>query len=220
MSPRALVIAAIAVAVLGVAAVWVLRQTATPADDPAPPADQVADAGPTPGAPQGAEPVPPPVAAGDAPPPWATGPIDDTANNAGAPAPDPQAALRAARMADLQQSMDALVGDALGRSAASTVHLRKAIDALEALDDPAVKANIDIAALRHNLDIAERMHVLVRELRTLTAQPRTPERQARIDALQTQMQMLQAQVRTDVRPPGAPPLGAPAATPAPAPPGD
>lgn len=208
-TPRTLLLVVGAVVLIGVVAVWGLRsvaggdgstetETGTAAAPPAlaPPDHAAVGAAPAPVAP-----------ASEAPPPWATGAAaDQPAATEAATAADAEAARRAARMAEVQQSMDALVGDALERSAASTVHVRRALDALDALDDPAVEAQIDLEAVRHNLAIGERMQALVRELRATMAEPRTPERQARIDALQAEIKALQAQVRTDLGPGAKPPM--------------
>jgi hypothetical protein len=218
MRPRTLVIGVVAVVLLGLVAVWGLRRSVPPAD--APPGATAGAEG-TPAAPDDAmAPSPSPDATtpvvAEPPPPWALGLGEAPAVDAAPAAPaSAEEARRAAQMAKLRESMDALVGDALDRSEASTVHVRKALDALEALDDPAVKAQIDLGAVRHNLEVSARMQALLRELRQTMAEPRTPERQQRIDALRAEFQGLQAQIRTDVTPPGAT-LPVPAAPPAPA----
>jgi hypothetical protein len=194
MRPRTLLITVAAVVLLGVLAVAALRSVAPP-PDAAPAAAPVADASPeaetTPAAPAA-------VAAVEPPPPWASAASGTEALALEAPPASPEDARRAAQMAELQQSMAVMLDDALARSAATSQHLRKALDTLEAMDDPAVKAQINLDALRHNLGVSDRMQEVARELQAQINLPRTPERQQRIEALQAEFATLQGQLRSDV----------------------
>lgn len=143
------------------------------------------------------------AATGDeAPPPWAQA-GDETA---GAPAArgsyrtDPQ---RERHLQELQRSMHGLLAEATQRSDASNDYLRQALTTLEQMDDPAVKAQVNLQAVRHNLEISIRMQQLAQQLQQEFAQPRTPERQQRIEAITAQVRQLQSQLRQDVHPPGA-----------------
>lgn len=136
------------------------------------------------------------------PPPWL---------QPGAPAvPDPSAtgntaedALRARQMRHLQESMRGVVAAASQRSAETTQHLREALDTLEAMNDPAVTSQINLDAVRHNLEISVRMQTLAKQLQQIAAQPQSPQRQQHLDATVAELRTLQAQLRADVRAPGS-----------------
>jgi len=208
MRGRTMVVAVGAIVLIGLAAVVGIRSLA-PADDltvtPSP-AEGTESAGTMPAAAARAD-------SGEAPPPWAqqddgTAPAESTA----APAEDRK---RAQQMDQLQQTMGVLVDDALDRSEASNDHLRKALVTLEEMDDPAIKAQVNLAAVRHNLEVSIQMQALVRELQLRVAEPESPEREAHIAALKLQFLALQGQLRTDITPPGAPlPIPVPASEPA------
>lgn len=198
MRTRTIAIAVGAVVVLGFLAVAAMRSVV-----PAPEAP--ADAGPT------AEPVAAPVepvavapsaAADEAPPPWARGddalPVDGTAPTT------PRDPVRERQMAELRASMGALVDNALERSVESNEHVRKALDTLEAMDDPAVKAQVNLEAVRHNFEINVRMQALLKETRALQAQPASPQRDQRLQAIQNEFDVLRGQLRNDMVPAGAP----------------
>lgn len=202
MSRRHLAIGTLLLVGVGVLAVATLRTVAP-----------VAPVAPRSDAPRGvdADAVPRPEAtaaavaptASEAPPPWATGlPADGIAgDDAGTASP------RERHVAALQETMSLMVEDALQRSEANSVHMRKALEVLEAIDDPAVKAQIDLAGLRHNMEVSLQMQALAREMQAALATPKTPQRDAAIDALQVRFDALRRQLRTDVAPPGP---GAPA----------
>lgn len=205
MRGRTMVIAVGAIVLIGLAAVAGTRSLA-PADDlaVAPPPAEVAES---------AEPMPAAAARADsseAPPPWAQQNVGTPqAENTASATENPK---RVQQMDQLQQSMEALVEDAMDRSEAGNDHLRKALDTLEEMDDPAVKAQVNLAAVRHNLEVSIQMQALVRELQLRVAEPESPEREARIAALKLQFQTVQGQLRTDITPPGAP-LPIPASAP-------
>lgn len=193
---RALAIGTVLLVGIGVLAVALLRSVAPPAPDaprPAEAADAVLPAIPA---------VPPPAAASaiaEAPPPWAAGLGADASAQAGSAEPT----LRERQLAELQQSMTLMLDDAVQRSQASSAHMRKALDTLEAMDDPAVKAQIDLATLRHNMEISLQMQALAQEMRAAVATPKTPQRDAAIDALQLRFEALRHQLRTNTAPAGA-----------------
>lgn len=119
------------------------------------------------------------------------------------PESDPAQALRERQMARLQASMRGVVAAALARSAETSQHLRDALDTLEAMDDPAVNAQIDLTAVRHNLETSIRMQALAQQLQQVAAQPESPQRQQRIDASIAELRRLQSQLVPDVRAPGS-----------------
>ncbi len=202
MQRRPVIIAVSVVVGIGLVAVFFLRSIAPETDAPPMPTPAV----------DAAEASAPTTAASSAgsdesAPPWATSSADALAVEGNESAMAPK---RAQQMAQLEQTMGALVNDALSRSVASREHLLKALDTLEEMDDPTVNAQINLDALRHNLEVSSQMQTLVQELQQLVAQPESPERRQRIDALKLQFEALRSQLRTDVTPPGAPlPLPAP-----------
>lgn len=201
MRTRTIAIAAAAVVILGVIAVAALRSLAPTAEAPAP---TVAPAPPMAAPVDAAAPAPaaPATAAEDAPPPWARGdaalPADGTVPSA------PGEALRERQMAELRASMDGLVDNALARSTESNEHVRKALDTLEAMDDPAVKAQVNLDAVRHNFEINVRMQALLTETRALRDQPASPQRDQRLEAIQREFDALRGQIRADMSPANAP----------------
>ncbi len=188
----------IAIAIgLGILAVVTLRGVAPRPETLQEPADLPAETA----AVSPAAPVPSPApAAVEAPPPWASA-LPETAPAETTKAPT----LREQQLAVLQQSMSAMLAEAVDRSAASSVHVRKALDTLEAMDDPAIKAQFNLPALRHNLEISLQLQAIAQEMQAEVATPRTPERDARIEALRKEFETLRQQLRTDVVPPGARP---------------
>lgn len=221
-APRSVLIALGAVVIVGVVAVAALRGVApdasAPPPAPDPTADAAANAAATAIAADASAPTPTNSAADDAPPPWAGGAgatADGSTSAAAVAAPDSQ---RARQMAELQQSMSAVLDDALARSVSSSEHLRKALDALEAMDDPAVKAQINLPALRQNLELSVQMQGVAQQLKAEVGQPPSAERDARIEALRREFAALQARMRTDVAKGGlAAPMTLPAQRPAPLP---
>lgn len=204
MSRRPLAIGTLLFVGVGVLAVATLRSVAPVAPEApqyAAPANADTDATPIPGARATAE----APTAREAPPPWMTGlPADGVAvENEGAAGP------RERQLATLHQTMSLMVEDALQRSEANSVHMRKALEVLEAIDDPAVKAQIDLANLRHNMEVSLQMQALAKEMQATLATPKTPQRDAAIDALQVRFEALRNQLRIDVAPanPGAPATG-------------
>lgn len=196
MRSRTVLILVAAVILVGVLAVAALRSVA-PAPEATTPNDVAA---PDPAAATGIEsPAPASAAAAvEPPPPWASAPVDADAQAALAPSISEDDARREAQMAELRQTVSVMIDDALTRSTATSQHLRKALDTLEAMDDPAVKAQINLEALRHNLGISDRMQVVARELKSQLDNPPSPQRQQRIEALQRELATLQGQLRTDV----------------------
>lgn len=187
-----------AIMALGVIAVATLRSvssgpeaTANIAEAPIPPTPLVpADAAPAIAGPIAPEP----------PPPWASTVASDATATGEA-----TRATRERQMAELQQSMAIVMDDALARSASSTAHLRKALDALEAMDDPAVGAQINLDALRHNLEISVQIQDVSRRMKAELNQPRSAERDARIDVLRMEFARLQGLLRADVSKTGTSP---------------
>jgi len=153
-----------------------------------------------------AAPAPAPApATDDAPPPWLRGETN-------APAAPPSAATatredpeRARQMAALQQSVQGLVGVARQRSVASETYLRQALATLEQMNDPAITSQVNLEAVRQNLEISIRMQQLTGQLQQILTQPPGEQRQQRQEALMAQLRQLQGQLRSDVR-------AAPAAT--------
>lgn len=141
----------------------------------------------------------------DQAPPWLRGDTAAPASAAAAaaaPAEDPE---RARQMAALQQSVQGLVGVARQRSVASETYLRQALATLEQMNDPAITSQVNLEALRQNLEISIRMQQIGTQLQQILAQPPGEQRQQRQEALMAQMRQLQGQLRSDVR-------AAPAAT--------
>lgn len=139
-----------------------------------------------------------PARADDAPPPWLR---DDTtpaapAPLASAPAEDPE---RARQMAALQQSVQGLVGVARQRSIASEAYMRQALATLEQMNDPAITAQINLPAVRQNLETSIRMQQVSEQLQQVMGQPPGEQRQQRQEALLAQLRQLQGQLRSDVR---------------------
>ena len=199
MRTRSLLIAVAAAVLIGILAVAALRNIAPPVDPP-----QITDTDAADVTPADVAVSPPPAAnavdAGE-PPPWASA---DGVSTATAEAADSAAEVkRAQQLAQLQQSVMVLADDALERSIASNEHVRRTLDMLEAMDDPAVNAQIDLAAVRHNFEIGVRVQTLVQELQAQMAESSTPERQQRIDVLKRELETLQLQLRSDITPAGA-----------------
>lgn len=146
-----------------------------------------------------------PASTTDQAPPWLRGDTAAPASAAAAtaaPAEDPE---RARQMAALQQSVQGLVGVARQRSVASETYLRQALATLEQMNDPAITSQVNLEALRQNLEISIRMQQIGTQLQQILAQPPGEQRQQRQEALMAQMRQLQGQLRSDVR-------AAPAAT--------
>lgn len=195
---QAIVLAVVFVIGIGAVFVLTLRAFAPPNDAPTPPIASTAAAPvdtPLQQSPAAATP------AHQAPAPWLAPPPDDTgavAENAeGVP---PQ---RRQQMAKLQASLQSMLAVTAERSDRTHQSMRDALDALEAMDDPAVTSQIDLGAVRHNLEISVRMQALAQQLQQLSARPDGPERQQRIDAGIAELRRLQSQMRTDVRAPGS-----------------
>lgn len=131
-------------------------------------------------------------------PPWLRGDAaaPAAAPAAGAPAEDPE---HARQMAALQQSVQGLVGVARQRSVASETYLRQALATLEQMNDPAITSQVNLGAVRQNLEISIRMQQLTGQMQQVLAQPPGEQRQQRQDALMAQLRQLQGQLRSDVR---------------------
>lgn len=142
--------------------------------------------------------MPNPPKADDAPPPWlrdaGTAPAPTLATNT--PSEDPE---RARQMAALQQSVQGLVGVARQRSVASEAYLRQALATLEQMNDPAITAQINLDAVRQNLETSIRMQEVSGQLQQVMSQPAGEQRQQRQEALLAQLRQLQGQLRSDVR---------------------
>ena len=140
-------------------------------------------------------------------PPWMRSEEEDAPAPAAASADDGR---RQAQLRKLDESVRGLVAASNIGVEERNRHLREALDTLEALDDPAVKKQLDLDAVRDNFEISVRMQALATRLQRIAAQPRSPERQAAIEATSAEMEALQAQMHPDVRAPGStlPPLGA------------
>lgn len=136
----------------------------------------------------------------DTAPPWLAKDIPADAPGPGQPAAD---AERQRQLRDLQASMRGVMAASAQRSAETYRHLSDALDTLEAMDDPAVTAQIDLDAVRHNLEISMRMQAAAQKLQRITAEPRSAERQQRMDAVVAELRSLQSQLRADVRAPGS-----------------
>lgn len=189
-----------ATAAVGIAAVAVTRHLAP--QEPAVPAARGTVSAP---AADARPPAPAAPAATTGTPPWARG--DGASEDAAPPAADE----RERRMAELRQSLDKLVTFDRQRMQAQREYLLRAMDALEASDDPRVRQAFNLDAMRHNVNVALRAQELAAQLQEAYGQPESPERQARIDALTAQLRALQGQLRTDVQrqplaatPPSAP----------------
>lgn len=139
-------------------------------------------------------------------PPWMRSTAEEEAPPVASGADDSR---RQAQLRKLDASVRGLVAASNIGAEERNRHLREALDTLEALDDPAVKAQLDLDAVRDNFEISVRMQALATRLQQIAAQPRSPERQAAIEATSREMEALQARMHADVRAPGStlPPLG-------------
>jgi len=208
---RSLLVGVGAVVGVGILAVAILRGFAPETEVSAAPAAESVTT-PDPAVPPA---IAPAVNAGaiEPPPPWATAP-GATPGSATPNATDEADAQRERQLAELQQSMSAVLDDALERSVSSSIHLRKALDTLEAMDDPAVKAHFNLAALRHNFEISVQMQEVARQMKAEVGKPRSAEGDARIEALRAELAELLGQMRDDMSVTGA---GLPAVMPRTAP---
>jgi len=204
---RSLLVGVGAVVGVGILAIAILRGVAPETEAPATPAAEVVMT-PDPAVPPATAPAVN-AAATEPPPPWATVP-GAMPGSAAANATDEAEARRERQLAELQQSMSAVLDDALERSASTSIHLRKALDTLEAMDDPAVKAHVNLAALRHNFEISVQMQEVARQLKNEVGKPRSAEGDARIEVLRAEFAELLGQMRNDMSVTGA---GLPTATP-------
>lgn len=204
---RAIALSAGVVIVLGVIVVLTLRGFAARDAQPSPTQAQAVEA-PVADTSASAD-TTVPTAADEAPPPWARGPAIDV------PADAPPAAdtnpVRARQMHDLQQSMQGVLAAASARSTETSQHLRKALDTLEEMNDPAVTSQIDLKALRDNLEISIQMQAVARQMQDILAEPAGPERQQRLDANMAELRRLQTSMHADVRAAGSslPPMSPP-----------
>ncbi len=204
---RAIVLSAGVVIVLGVIVVTTLRGLAPHGTPPiatqAPAAEaRVADASAAPSATA--------TAAAEPPPPWALASTVDVV--AGEPTTRSDNPVRNRQMQDLQQSMQGVLTSASARATETNQHLRKALDTLEEMNDPAVTSQINLDALRDNLEISIKMQAMARQMQDILAEPPGPERQQRLDANMAQLRGLQTAMHPDVRAVGSslPPVAAPA----------
>ena len=202
MNNRRVIVVAGALIVVGLVVVLALRALATRNDAAAPPpAAAAADA------PQAStEPAAQPAPAAEPPPPWLQQDADGAA--AGAPKSTAAEALRAQQMQQLQKSMTGMVAAANLRAQETNAHMRQALDTLQAMNDPAVTSQIDIAAVRRNLEISIQMQTLAQELQQLMQQPNSEERKQQVADKMAKIRQLQTQLDPDVRAPGStlPPL--------------
>ncbi|HUH90209.1 MAG TPA: hypothetical protein VLZ76_06085 [Lysobacter sp.] len=205
---RAIALSAVVVIVLGVIVVVTLRGFAARDAQPIVTPAQTAEAPVA----ESSAPASPVTAADEAPPPWARGPGGPAVD---VPAAAPPAAddnpVRARQMHDLQQSMQGVLAVASARSTETSQHLRKALDTLEEMNDPAVTSQIDLKALRDNLEISIEMQAVARQMQDTMAEPAGPERQQRLDANMAELRRLQTSMHADVRAAGSslPPMSPP-----------
>ncbi|HYG05419.1 MAG TPA: hypothetical protein VD865_03290 [Stenotrophomonas sp.] len=197
MSARVWWLGGAAAIAVGIALVLALRTAAPRNDAPAVDAPLAASAPPT----QASTAATTPATAGndDAPPPWLRGDAATAPPPAATPAAAAEDPERARQMAALQQSVQGLVGVARQRSVASETYLRQALATLEQMHDPAITAQINLEAVRQNLEISIRMQQLTEQMQQVLAQPPSEQRQQRQDALMAQLRQLQGQLRSDVR---------------------
>lgn len=196
MSARVWWLGGAAAIAVGIALVLALRTAAPRNEAPAVDAPLAAPAAPT----QAAAATTPATAGNDdAPPPWLRGDATTAPPPAATPAAAAEDPERARQMAALQQSVQGLVGVARQRSVASETYLRQALSTLEQMHDPAITAQINLEAVRQNLEISIRMQQLTEQMQQVLAQPPSEQRQQRQDALMAQLRQLQGQLRSDVR---------------------
>ena len=196
---RAVALTAVVVIAAGLIAVMTLRGFATRTADPAPDAAVTPAATPSAVAPAATD---TPTTA-EAPPPWARTPPTDTDTGTAADTRSTEDPERAEQLRQLQQSMRGIMTGASQRSQATNAHLRNALDTLQEMDDPAVTSQINLDAVRHNLEISIKMQALSQELQQVMAAPASSARQQRLDTTLAQFRQLQSQLRQDVRAPGA-----------------
>lgn len=201
---RVILVAAALLVVVGLVVVLTLRALATRSGTATtPPPVAAADAP----AVDSADPAPQAATADEAPPPWlqqdATGATADRAPQAAA-----ADALRAQQLQQLQQSIRGVAAAASLRAKETNAHLRQALDTLEAMNDPAVTSQIDLPAVRRNLEISIQMQDVAQELQQLMQQADSPERRQQMEAKMARIRQLQTQMDPDVRTPGStlPPL--------------
>lgn len=197
---RALLIVAAAIIAIGVVVVFTLRRLA-PADTSA-----AATAAPVASTPESAKTAktaatPAPAEGGEETPPWLR--PEAAASAAPATAKTPEQLLHEAQMQKLQASMSGLTKASLARSQETKKHLTEALDTLEQMNDPAVTSQVNLKAVRRNLDTSFRMQDLAQQLQVLAAQPASPQRQQQMDAIIAEIRKLQTQIVTDVRAPGS-----------------
>ncbi|HVJ38838.1 MAG TPA: hypothetical protein VM687_13665 [Stenotrophomonas sp.] len=194
MNPRLWWLGGGAAIAVGIALVLVLRGTSPRVDAPleadAPIATPTVAAAIEPAAPANPTDQPPPWLRGDTAAPTPSAPAATTTTE------DPE---RARQMAALQQSVQGLVGVARQRSVASETYLRQALATLEQMNDPAITSQVNLEAVRQNLEISIRMQQISTQLQQILSQPPGEQRQQRQEALMAQMRQLQGQLRSDVR---------------------
>ena len=205
MNSRRIIVIAALLIVVGLVVVLSLRAIATRSGTatPLPPATTNAPAA------SNADPAPPQTAASEeAPPPWLQ---QDTNSAAADRSPQAADALREQQLQQLQQSMRGVAAAANLRAQETNAHLRKALDTLQAMNDPAVTSQIDLAAVRRNLEISMQMQAAAQELQQLMQQADSPERRQQMEAKMAKIRQLQSQMDPDVRAPGStlPPLTPP-----------
>lgn len=201
---RAIAVAALVVVAIGFIVVLTLRAFTARQDRSAPPEPPVAAAIPAPAESGGtADPAP----ASEPPPPWLRNGTSEhgeaDAAVAGAASDAAAEALRDKQMRRLRESMLGVIAATSAQSAATDQHLRDALDTLQAMNDPAVTSQINLEAVRHNLEISIRMRTLARQLQRIAAEPDSPGRQQRLDATSAELRGLASQLRQDVRAPGS-----------------
>lgn len=201
---RAIAVAALVVIAVGFIVVLTLRAFTAPQDRSAPPKPPIAA---SPAAPVEATADATPSPASEPPPPWLRNPVTGSGEAGAATDGDADEAaaeaLRAKQMRQLRESMLGVIAATSAQSAATDQHLRDALDTLQAMDDPAVTSQINLDAVRHNLEISIRMRELARQLQRIAAEPDSPGRQQRLDATSAELRGLTSQLRRDVRAPGS-----------------
>lgn len=197
-SRRALLIVTAAIIVIGAVVVFTVRRIAPTGSDtetaqaPAAESQGIAKVATAPR---------PQADAGEETPPWLQ---NGTAPDVAAAAPQtPEQRLREAQMQKLQASLRSLNAASMARAQDTRKPLIDALDTLEQMNDPAVTSQVNLKAVRKNLEIGFRMQELAQQLQTIAAQPASAQRQQQMDAIVAEVRKLQSQITTDVRAPGS-----------------
>ena len=181
----------------GVLLVLLLRGGAedTASTGTVPPTDSVATATPAPV-------VAAPSADAGQTPPWLSGsPGNGTAAAATAARPSPYFGGRQPTQAELDQALVQIREKTLQNDRAAEELLRQ-LDTLQATGK--LPPDLNAEALRTNLLVAKRSQNLARELAELVNAPANDATRKRMDAIVSELQQLQKQLRYDVHQTGAP----------------